>query len=322
MLLRSTFWRLIMAVILGWGLSACALRSPELLRPNGVAVAPDGSVYVMDRGNQQVVHLAADGTWLSAFGHLGTGPNDIYSGWDIDLDSAGNIYICNLIPGEEGHYRAHDGVKIFTPVGRLLRELGGQDYEFDDPSHTPYGLGLDRQGRVYVAGFDSNTVRVFDPNGVLLVTFFGERGAAAGQFNGMIDVAVDNQRGLLYATDQFNSRVQQFELTQTATKGLTVSHRLSFGEYGRGAGQFSYPQNIVVDDQSGRIYVSDMGNRRIQVFNPEGKYLTQISAPLDWQVIGLDLGPDGAIYAADALNNTIWVFAPDGGMRQLLEVRP
>jgi hypothetical protein len=45
-----------------------------------------------------------------------------------------------------------------------------------------------------------------------------------------------------------------------------------------------------------------------------------MAAPLDWQVIGLDLGPDGAIYAVDARNNLIWVFEPDGRLRQRLEV--
>lgn len=316
----AIIWRLIAATTLaGIGLAACALRSPELLRPNGVAVAADGSVYVMDRGHQQVVHLSAAGQQLAAFGKLGVGPEEIYSGWDIDLDAAGNIYICNLIPGEEGQFRAHDGVKVFTPEGRLLREIDGQDYEFEDTaSHTPYGLDIDRRGRVYVAGFDSNTVRVFADNGQLLAEFFGEKGTGDGQFNGIIDVAVDDERNLLYVTDQFNSRVQQFDLAEPPA----VTHRLTFGAYGRQAGQFAYPQNVVVDDSTGRVYVSDMANRRIQVFDSNGQYLAELAAPVDWQVIGLDIAADGTVYATDALNNTVWVFPPNGPARSLVEVQP
>jgi DNA-binding beta-propeller fold protein YncE len=202
-----------------------------------------------------------------------------------------------------------------------VQELGGQDYDAEDPHfQRPYGLDIDRQGRVYVPGFDSNSLRIFSPAGEEIATLFGEKGLEAGQFNGMLDVAVDDERGLLYLTDQFNSRVQQFELVESASGELSVRHRLSFGSYGREAGQFAYLQNILVDDKSGRVYVGDMGNRRIQVFDPQGQYLSEMGAPVDWQVIGLDLGPDGAIYAIDARNNLIWVFEPDGRLRQRLEV--
>jgi hypothetical protein len=57
-----------------------------------VAVAPDGTLYVMDRGNYRVVHLSASGEFLGAFGQLGTTPEKIYKGWDIKVDAAGNIY--------------------------------------------------------------------------------------------------------------------------------------------------------------------------------------------------------------------------------------
>ena len=305
-------------------LTACISRPAGLLRPNGVAVAPDGSLYIMDRGNNRIVHLSAAGEWLGAFGQLGTKVDDIYAGWDIDLDAAGNIYFCNLVSAEDGLFRAHEGVKAFTPAGRFWRELGGQDYGYADPveTYTPYGLDIDDQGWVYIAGFDSNAVRVFNPAGVEQASLFGQQGSGDGQFNGLADVAVDDQRGLLYAVDQFNSRVQQFSLSRTTAGAITASYRLNFGAYGREAGQFAYPQNIVVDDQSGRVYVGDMGNRRIQVFDAEGQYLTEFSAPGNWQILGLDLGADGAVYAADALNNVIWVFGPEGQLRRRLEVQP
>lgn len=309
-------------LILGGLLAGCTLWPAGLLRPNGVAVAPDGTLYIMDRGNYRVVHASAEGEILASFGELGTGPGDIYGGWDIELDANGNIYICNLIGADEGLFRPHDGIEVFTPEGDFLRELGTQDYEGleDEEVQTPYGMDIDTQGRVYVAGFDSNMVRIFDPAGDLLATLFGEYGPDDGQFNGMVDVAVDDSRRLLYITDQFNSRVQQFEVTETTSGQWTATHRLSFGSYGREIGQFAYPQNVTVDDESGRVYVSDMGNRRVQIFDAEGQYLTELVAPIDWQVMGLDLGRDGTIYAADALNNLIWVFEPDGRLRQRLEV--
>jgi DNA-binding beta-propeller fold protein YncE len=299
------------------GLSGCISSPTALLRPNGVAVAPDGTIYVMDRGNYRLVHLSAEGQQLLAFGQLGSDPADIYSGWDLELDAAGNLYICNLVSSEEGAFRVHDGIKVFSPTGDFVREIGGRDYRPDELAEVPYGLDIDAEGRVYVAGFDSNRVRVFEASGKPLATLFGEVGAEPGQVNGLLDVAVDSQRNLLYVTEQYNSRVQQFELGFTADGSLTATPRLSFGSYGRQPGQFAYPQNILVDEQTGRVYVGDMGNRRIQVFDATGHYLTELAPPENWQVIGLDIDPSGAVYAADALNNAIWVFEPTGHLRRI-----
>jgi DNA-binding beta-propeller fold protein YncE len=65
-----------------------------------------------------------------------------------------------------------------------------------------------------------------------------------------------------------------------------------------------------------------MANHRIQVFDSAGQYLTELAAPVNWQVLGIDVGPDGVVYAADALNNVIWVFEPDGRVRQRIEAQP
>ena len=305
-------------------LTACAAGPAGLARPNGVAAAPDGSLYVMDRGNYRVVHVSPEGKLLASFGQLGAGPGDIYSAWDIALDSAGNIYVCNQVFDQEGSHAIHDGVKVFSPTGLFLRELGGQDYPPDNTAarRTPYGLDIDSQDRVYVADFGTNTVRIFDPQGRQLGTLFGQLGKEDGQFNGLIDVAFDEERGLLTVVDQFNSRIQQFELDLAPTGSQTASHYRTIGEYGRQPGQFSYPHGAAIDEANRRLYIADVANRRIQVLNDEGRPAGALTVPGDWQVLGLAVGPDQALYAADALNNTVWVFEPDGRLAGKIEVQP
>ena len=222
-----------------------------------------------------MAHLSQDGRLLDAFGKLGAGPNDIYFGRGMALDQAGNVYFCNLRYDAEG---ANEGesVKVLAPNGRLLRELvapGDEGYDGCNDVH------IDQQGRVWVAFNVADQVRVFSPQGQLLATFFGETGAAPGQFNGLQGLAVDSQRGLLYASDSINSRVQQFDMGVSATGALSLTHRLSFGSYGRGAGQFAYPEHLAVDETTGELYVGDMANRRIQVFSPEGEYLREFAPP-------------------------------------------
>lgn len=302
--------------------TACAPK--PLLRPNGVAVAPDGSVYVMDRGNYRIVHFSAAGKVLGTFGKFGVGPGDLHTGWDTALDSQGNMAVCNFVFSADGDL-IHDGVRVFAPNGQFIREVGGQDYlNTALPTEKPYGLDIDTQDRLYIVGFNTNTLRIFDAQGTLLGVFFGEVGSAAGQFNGINDVVVDDARGLIYFSDNINSRIQQFTLTFAADGVPTLTYRHSFGGYGDGPDQLAYPQGLAVDEGSGRLYVADNANRRIQVFAPEGHNLASL-APTDvslWQVLQLAVGPDGAVYATDGYNNVVWIFEPDGAVRDRLEVSP
>lgn len=317
------------AILLLLLLAACTWRPTGLLHPNGVAVAPDGSLYIMDRGNYRVVHLSSEGRFLGAFGKLGVGADDIYEGWDVKLDSAGNIYICHFRYTEtDDAYVDRDGVKVFTPNGRYLRDVGFKDYSSsvssEEERSSPYGLDIDKQDRIYVGYYRANAVGIFDAQGNSLANFFRERGSGPGQFIGLNDVAVDEERNFLYVLDSVNSSVQQFNLSTTPSGEFTVTHRLTIGSYGRQDDQLSYPFGVAVDDASGQVYVSDMGNLRIKVFDAEGHYLRKFAPPevKIWQAMGLDVAQDGAVYVADAFNHVIWAFEPDGQLRRQIEVKP
>ncbi len=297
-------------------LASCSSHPSPLLHPNGVAPLPDGSLVIMDRGNYRVVHSSADGKFLGSFGSFGDQPSQIYLGWDMAVDASGNIYFCNLVgdvttPG-------HDSVSVFSPAGQFLREIGRRDYAAEtDLAYDPYGLDVDDTGRVYVADLSADSVRVFDSAGALLAELFGENGEAEGEFDGLNDVAVDDTRGLLYVVDIYNSRVQQFQLDNAGDKP-TATYLNAVGEYGHQPAQFAYPQNIAVDDVSGHVYVGDIGNRRVQIFDSDLIYVAEIVTPAglrDWEPMGLNVGSDGALYVTDALNNAVWVFESTGALR-------
>ncbi len=80
-------------------------------------------------------------------------------------------------------------------------------------------------------------------------------------------------------------------------------------------GYFSYPQFIAVGDD-GSIYVSDLGNKRVQKFSSNGEYITE------WGKSGKQSGEfhypsgiavsDGFVFVADRDLNRIQKFSTDG----------
>jgi len=85
---------------------------------------------------------------------------------------------------------------------------------------------------------------------------------------------------------------------------------LAFGEEGEGPGLLKNPRAIAVDAQ-GNIFVADYTTGRIQRFDSEGKYLSQINVGKEI-ISDLDIGPDGMLYAV--YKRDIYHFAADSGM--------
>jgi sugar lactone lactonase YvrE len=94
------------------------------------------------------------------------------------------------------------------------------------------------------------------------------------QFNQPTDVAWDSQGNSYFSDGYVNSRVGKAN-----ARGEWVA---SWGALGNGPGQFDTPHGIAVSPKD-EVYVADRGNRRIQVFDPSGKFLRQftVDVPVD-----------------------------------------
>ncbi len=168
----------------------------------------------------------------------------------------------------------------FLPDGSFSREIGKDLYGFAF-AHT---VRVDAQDNLWVTDEGTNMVMKFSPAGrVLMVLGRREEAAEAppprpagapapkpgwGTFNRPTDVAFDLAGNAFISDGYGNSRVVKVD-----KHGRWVK---TWGERGTEPGQFNTPHTIANDAQ-GNIYVGDRGNRRVQVFDPEGKFLRQFS---------------------------------------------
>jgi DNA-binding beta-propeller fold protein YncE len=72
---------------------------------------------------------------------------------------------------------------------------------------------------------------------------------------------------------------------------------MTFGSEGIGPGLFTDARSIAVDG-AGRIYVGEYGSGRIQVFDPQGKFITQWMADTKMPLRGMAADRAGTVYIA------------------------
>jgi len=168
----------------------------------------------------------------------------------------------------------------FDKNGKFIREIGKNLYAWSF-AHT---VRIDKEQNIWVADKGSDMVVKFNPEGRVVMVFGRKQEASDeetaplkhpkpplpaedGRFRQVTDMTWD-PAGNTYISDGYiNSRVAKADKQGNWLK--------SWGERGSKQGEFNTPHSIAADAQ-GNIYVADRGNRRIQVFDGEGKFLREI----------------------------------------------
>ncbi len=270
-------------------------------------------------------------------------PADMYLGEvaGVAVNSKGHIFVFSRGNTAGPAYAAAAAQLLeFGPDGRFLREVGHNLYAWSF-AHT---VKIDKEDNIWVTDKGSDMVIKFNAEGRVAMVF-GRRQEASdegtgplkhpkpplppvdGMFRQVTDVAWD-AAGNTYISDGYiNARVAKVDKNGNWLK--------SWGEPGDQPGQFNTPHSIAVDAQ-GHVYVADRGNRRIQVFDGEGKFLRQITvdvpAPPDarpaignrpatttgtmapgapWAIC-ITPGPDQVLFSSDAYPGRIYKMSLEG----------
>jgi DNA-binding beta-propeller fold protein YncE len=187
------------------------------------------------------------------------------------------------------HRGAHSIIE-FDPAGKMVRSWG------DGVFVRPHALKFDPQGNLWAADDQGHVVVKMDRQGRVRMVLGrkNNKGETKDLFNRPTDIGFA-PNGEFYVTDGYgNSRVVKF-----SKEGKYIT---AWGKKGTGEGEFNLPHGVAVD-RRGRVYVADRENYRMQVFDPDGKFLEQ------WKHIGSPWGvvitPDESLFMCDGHNNRI-----------------
>ena len=268
----------------------------DFRQPSDVAVAGDGSIYVVDGVNQCIKVFDGKGKFLFSFGQGGSGPGQFHYPLGMDIDGAGRLYIA-----DSGNSR----VQIFSPKGRFLKEirLPGKSDKLPDPTD----VAVDRGGtELFVVDNDNHCIYKYDLGTFKLVEVIGNAGIERMEFRYPFLISMNKDK-YLYIVDVINTRVQ--EMTRD---GKFVQF---IGDWGVEKGQFFRPKGVAVDSQ-GRVYVSDSYMGVVQVFdqgvfhsvvgNGERGELWRYTSP-----VGLFVDPKDRLYVVQMFAERVSVFQID-----------
>ena len=176
---------------------------------------------------------------------------------------------------------------------------------------TPRAIATDPSDNVFVAD-QNDRVQKFDSSGVFQFKF-ATGGSSFGAVVAASGVAVNRTTGDIYVSDGFSERtsgiVQKFN-----SSGV---FQLAWGTAGSGNGQFLNGAGGVAVDSAGNVYVTDLGNHRVEKFTSAGSFISswgssgtgngQFSGP---QGIAIDATDN--VYIADTGNHRVQKFNTTG----------
>jgi sugar lactone lactonase YvrE len=197
----------------------------------------------------------------------------------VAVNSKGHVFVFTRSNSANGPAYGAAAAQLleFGPKGEYLREIGKGLYAWSEA----HSVRIDKDDNIWAIDKGSDMIIKFNQAG-RVVWVFGRRKEAAdegarpwehpdpplphidGLFRQPTDVAWDSD-GNIYISDGYvNSRVAKYDKNGDWVK--------SWGSKGTGPGQFRLPHAIAID-RNNNIYVGDRTNRRVQVFDTEGKFL-------------------------------------------------
>jgi DNA-binding beta-propeller fold protein YncE len=241
-----------------WGAYADGVNIPigpgTFNEPWGIAIGPDGSVYVTDTWNHRVQKFTAEGRFVKTWGVFGQGetPESFYGPRGLAVDASGRVYVTDT-----GNKR----IVVFDADGNFVTQFGSAGYEpgqFDEP----VGIAIDKNGTVYVVDTWNQRIQTFTAvdTGDSLIFLPDKQWDVYGWFGQSLEnkpfIAVNDDLHV-FITDPEGYRVMEFD-----PNGEIVR---VWGDFGNTTSGFGLASGVAVD-ADGYVWVTDGLYNRVMRF--------------------------------------------------------
>jgi streptogramin lyase len=246
----------------------------QLKSPRGVAVDPQGDVYVVDTDNVRIEKLDPSGKLLTAWGAKGDGPDQFQEPVDLVVDPDGNVDVLDSTTG---------WVKRFSPDGKFVAQFGGPSLA----TYHPRAIAVDAAGNLFIADAGNSHVDELSATGAVLQKF-GDHGTAPGQLIEPVGVAVGAD-GSIWVADTGTNRLTHFDSTFHFVQAWPIPKATSV----------LGPKVLIAADQT--VYVTDPEGQRAIHFDATGQPTDQVGAAGELRhPVGIREDASGHLFIADA----------------------
>lgn len=301
-ILNSSLFKTVIIVLLMSGPFLCLTEETLSAKPgglkateatislvDGIAVAPNGEVYISRRSRNIVSRVDLKGmmTDIAGSGESGYGGDGgpatqakLKMPAGLGFDKAGNLYIADR---ENHRIRKVDSKGIITTVaGNGTAGFSGDGGPATKASlNLPSGVVVDDKGNLYIADRSNDRVRIVNSEGIIK-TFAGSgnegyNGDSMPATQATIDkpfgLALDNN-GNLYIADRGNNRIRKVNKAGIITTVAGDGAFFFMGDNGPAyRASIAGPTGIAVDGK-GNVYIADRNNNRIRVVDSLGMIRT------------------------------------------------
>ena len=271
----------------------------QFILPFGLALDRLGHLYVADSGNNRIQVVDFEGNFITEFGSRGWRIGEFDQPTAIAINFQRTEILCVIDTG-------NGRVQYCNLVDRIFHLMLG-DYPDGDSGNLstsahieldlPNGIGIGRNGEIYVVDTGNNRFIQFDSEG-RPVLIRGSFGGESEQFRDPTDLVVDPY-GNIYVVDSGNHRVKKYDFSANLVQ--------IWGGEGWALGQLREPIQIALDRWNS-LYVTDRGNRRVQVFTSNGEPLTEFGNDILVEPAGIVVSRDDRVFVSDLGTNDIKVF--------------
>jgi sugar lactone lactonase YvrE len=311
--------------------------------PYGLALDKDGSIIVVDSGNNKIRRIKNNmlSTIAGASGKL-----DEY-GCSVGGYQDGLVSVARfnkpryaVVDSKRTIYISDTGNNVIRKIqnGRVFTFAGNGKKGFKNGSYSqamfncPSGLAIDSKDNIYVADSLNNVIRKITPTGNV-TTYAGaysingaykDGSLSESRFNEPSDISFDKS-GKLFVIDSGSQTIRKIENDLVSTlcgfsNKLISSTTYNVAGYQDGYSldaRFNFPKGMSIAD-NGIIFIADTWNNRIRAIKPNGSVITIAGSGTVGNLAALPkdsmfnepvdvLYASGKLYISDMLNNSLKV---------------